>query len=406
MSTNARRWTAIVILLAALAFGIKIVLAYTTVGTNDVLYWQRFLLHLQQDGALELYRRPVRGFNFFNHPPFMIHALNGMSFLVAVTGVPFPFWLRLPAIVADAGSVFLLWKLHGARQDSRFSPVAVALVAASPISLMVSGFHGNTDPVMIFFLLLSVYWLSNAESSPPAWLAGAAFGMSMNIKIVPILFLPLLLLHLPDTRQRLKFLSAAAVIFFVLSLPFMVQDPVAIARRVLGYGGIPGHWGVTRLLGLLFSYENPLFLSYAVFGKWILLALLLLASWWLSRPERKGTLLQRCGAIAFGFMTLSPGFGVQYLAWLVPWVAGIELGAGALFYLAAGVFLFSVYTYWSRGLPWYLANSDAVGNWRGETIIFELICWMSVVFVTYLFFKRLAAAPERPTTSTPLARDD
>src|SRR5689334_963170 len=42
------------------------------------------------------------------------------------------------------------------------------------------GLHGNTDPILIFFLLLSIYLI---DSQRPPWLAGAALGMAANFKL-------------------------------------------------------------------------------------------------------------------------------------------------------------------------------------------------------------------------------
>ncbi|KAF0247582.1 MAG: hypothetical protein FD167_3022, partial [bacterium] len=42
-------------------------------------------------------------------------------------------------------------------------------------------------------------------------------------------------------------------------------------------------------------------------------------------------------------MSLSPGFGVQYLVWLTPWIVSLGLGATGIFFLTSGLFLFLVY---------------------------------------------------------------
>ena len=52
---------------------------------------------------------------------------------------------------------------------------------------MISGFHGNTDPLMIAPLLLSVYLI---EADAPSWIAGAAMGLATNVKVVPVVLLP------------------------------------------------------------------------------------------------------------------------------------------------------------------------------------------------------------------------
>ena len=52
-----------------------------------------------------------------------------------------------------------------------------------PTSIMISGFHGNTDPLMIALLLLSVYLI---EADAPSWIAGATMGLATNVKVVPV----------------------------------------------------------------------------------------------------------------------------------------------------------------------------------------------------------------------------
>ena len=86
--------------------------------------------------------------------------------------------------------------------------------------------------------------------------------------------------------------------------------------------------------------------------------------------------------------------GIQYLAWLVPWVVGIRRPAVSAFYVATGAFMFVVYTYWSRGTWWY-ANSDAVGDWKGFVIPFEIAAWISVC-VVLVWMARAVTEERRP----------
>ena len=147
------RW---VITAAALAFVVKISLAWNTYGSNDVIFWECDLAKIQHEGGLALYRDGAQiywnGAWFrtepFNQPPFMIHLLRAWAAVAEASGLPMRFWLRLTSVLADIGSLALVWgiliasKLH-------VRPLALGLVALSPVSIAVSGFHGNTDPVMV-----------------------------------------------------------------------------------------------------------------------------------------------------------------------------------------------------------------------------------------------------------------
>ncbi len=377
---HSHSWLAVLTAVATLAGLLKIVLALSTIGTDDVIAWEQFAATIHQFGGLKLYYMIDR----FNHPPFMVHVLQSMSLLTDLTGVPFPFWLRLPAILADIGTVILIWHLLGAQLGPRVTPAAVVLLAAAPASIFISGFHGNTDPVMIFFVLLSVYLI--ARGHHPG-IAGLALGMSMNIKVVPVIFMPTIFLYLPSMRMRLACFTAAAVVFVAGSLPYLPQDPQFIIQRVFGYGSSYGQWGISRLLVLLSSSSDALTQlnnAYAHFGKYVALTSVLATSFWMNRFLQRVPLFLQCGFIALLFLTLSPGFGVQYLAWLVPWVVALDVGAMLIFYTTSGVFLFLVYTFWSHRFPWYFADSPPYG-WRGYIIAFDLLCWVSVLVLLFTY---------------------
>ena len=81
------------------------------------------------------------------------------------------------------------------------------------------------------------------------------------------------------------------------------------------------------------------------------------------------------GLIYLSFLVFTPGFGVQYLSWVV--ATGIFLGlyGSFLYSITSGIFIFSVYTYWSRGFPWYNADSDIAGPWKGVSENLEVLAW-------------------------------
>ncbi|HEU5315706.1 MAG TPA: glycosyltransferase 87 family protein [Chloroflexota bacterium] len=383
-----RHWAAGLVALIALgAAALKLFIARTTYGSSDVWYWETYLTMAREVGAIELYRTEEH----FNHPPFTTYALLGLGWLADRTGLGFPFWLRVPATLADAGNVFILWRLMRARFLSapagRGGYLSLALLAAAPASVMISGFHGNTDPVVMGFLLLSVYlW----EARRSAALAGAALGMAINIKVVPLVFLPALFLYVSGWR-RFLYIAVAGAVVFVASLPYILQDPAIINQKVLGYGSYYGHWGLSRILqelaseGAVAAALNRLFLDY---GRYVALGLPALAAAVMNGPHLllgwpRPPLYVQCGVVASLFLGVSPGFGPQYLAWVVPWAPGAGALAAGAFYVASGVFLFAVYTYWAGAFPWYTADARPYEfEWWSRPIVnLELLTWASVIVV-------------------------
>lgn len=246
-----RRWKVTILSAAACAFLCKIVLALTTYGTNDVYAWERFARWSGLFGS-SLYNMDAA----FNHPPSMIHVLTAMMWLAKTTGIAFPFWLRLPAIVADAASLWIVSRIFVNRLNEPAVRWALFLLAISPTLILVSGFHGNTDPVVMFFVLLSV-WITQdgiGAGDITDLASGSAFGAAMCIKILPIIVLPVLFFCRPGLRRRAVFLIAAAAVMVVCWSPYLFRDPAAIFNQVIGYQSIYGHWGLSWLF-----YRLPFF---------------------------------------------------------------------------------------------------------------------------------------------------
>lgn len=383
------RWPAVVVACLIAATLIKLTFAYKTIGSNDVLFYRAYWIKsVEPGGGVELYRDgiklhdsrgvPYRHENYAN-PPFVIHLLRVCGWLARVTVLEFPFWLRVPAILADIGIVLLLWGLL--RPATQTAWLALAFVAASPVSILVSGFHGSTDSVVVFFLMLAV-WIYQRTGNP--MLAGIAFGMSVNMKVWPGMFVPAILAFLPTWHQRFRFTVAAGITFLFGSMPFLLMEPELVLRRVFGYPSVYGNWGLSRL----FSYISQLIgfpaLSnwFEAAGRFIVLGAVAWLGIWLQRRAPRTPLAVRIGLISGLFLSITPGFGVQYLAWVAPWgiLAGAE--ALALFGFSGGVFLYSVYNYWSNG-TWQEANSLIVAPWPGTTIFYELLCWASVILLAH-----------------------
>ncbi len=110
------------------AFLVKLFLAVKTYGTNDVYSYDQFSVWSRYLGVSLYHLDPL-----FNHPPSLIHLLHGLSWLGRVSPLPFPFWLRLPAILADAANLWLVWKLLGPRVREQSIFWALIFLAAAPL---------------------------------------------------------------------------------------------------------------------------------------------------------------------------------------------------------------------------------------------------------------------------------
>jgi hypothetical protein len=357
-----------VILAGVVACLLKVLLAASTAGTNDARTWQQNLITYRTAGFAELYRSGVQYDSpagslsqrqAFIHPPAVLHALP-------IFGNRF--WLRGICALADLGTLFLLWRMFGN---------IPWMVALSPISILISGFHGNTDPIMMFFLVAAVFFAERGNAAR----AGVAFGLACSVKLVPLIFAPAILLCLPGLLPRFRWLAASTAVWVALSLPYVAQEPWLILRSMLGYNGATGLWGFS----LIVSH------NYDAAAKWIAL---LAASCVPLLMKRR--LFERCGLIAFLFLFLSPGFGLQYLAWTVPWTLLLQRRSMIVNHIVAGVFCLSVYA-----AAWEHTSAGVYADLLNPVhfpvlILMGIVCWITIgASMAILWADRSPALPAR-----------
>ena len=360
-----------VVIALSFATVLKLYLALASAGSLDTA---AFLDHLQKIRSLGVGAYLVRGAfnNPFNSPPPMIHVIRLWGWLADTTGIPFRFWLRFPSAMADLGSFFLVFRWLTRLWPTRDHASALLSLALCPAAILISGYHGNTDSIMIFLVLMALYTVDNT------WLAGLIFGLAICVKVVPLIFVPAIFFYLASWNKRLIFFGLAALVFVFCSLPYLVQDPKATLTTVFAYSSLYGHWGWTQL-ALIIS-PNRTYLhgrfdvqgSHAIFA-WILklvtLVLVVGVSVWLNRFRPKTSLFIQCGLLAAIFLFMASGFGVQYLVWLVPFVVALGLRTSMLYYITSGLIMINQYACDAFAACF----SPVVGMLLG------FLCWLSLV---------------------------
>ena len=376
-------------LLVALSLVFKILLAVATYGTNDIDMWESSAVLAQGDDAIRLYQQPVpvlhEGERYdqqvFNHPPLIIPLLRLLDAISNQLALPFRLVFRVFTSLIDLASFFVITAIlrrRGVHSN-------LALLAFCPAAILIAGFHGNLDPLMIFFLLATVW---SVESGQKPWLHGLFFALALNVKVLPLFLLPALFFALKGRRARLICFGVIALASLAIWLPYLRQDPMAVIQSTLGYNSQAGLWGIGYLLRGTF-----LFTAYSLYAKYAILALSIALAWWLNRRPVPISLFDQFGITLFLFLFLSPGFGIQYLYWLTPWAVTLGWRVHLFHSLAAGAFAFVVYHGWCGGFPWYFANSIYRGSWHGNTHLLQLLAWASTGLVLSAYYRRYQPAP-------------
>jgi Gpi18-like mannosyltransferase len=365
---------AIIVSLALVALTLKLVVAYNTIGTNDAVLFYSFAKVLSEHGLEWTYQHS----RYFNHPPLVAYYLRGIYSLTEQRwcqdlGFHFPFLLRLPGIIADFLVILILMRIS--KIDFRIPTWALALFALSPVSLMVSGFHGNTDAVMVLLLVCAV-WMC-LRNRPV--LAGLFFAVGCQIKIVPLLFLPALFFYWLSRNNIRGFLVSGAVTTCLLWLEPLMNFPALFAKNVLAYGSYWGLWGITYLFRTtgfrgfsrlsFFDLEPAQNIIVTLLKVIIISAAFWIA--WQHRHARGRAFVESLAYTWLVFFVFAPGVCPQYLIWLAPFILIFSPTFYTCVLISSSIFLFAFYNITSGGLPWKvaLAMDDSMQHWAAWSLM-------------------------------------
>ena len=346
-----------------IALVLKFAIAASTVGDEDVLAFYRFGRSVTEHGLEWTYRHD----RALNHPPLvaaylqLIYAADRIP-LLRESGLSFPLLLKTPAIVADFLVVLLLARL---RRKLSLPTWSLILLALSPVSLMVSGYHGNTDPVMVMFL---VYATWQCMRGAPVW-CGILLALSCQIKIVPLFLTPIFFFIWMTRGRVIPFLLSFAATMIALWSQPLFNFPFLFLKSVLLYGGFWGCWGITywlRLTGAR-AFGAVGYLSLPMAEQVVMTALKLfivagsLLIGWRGRHAQGRAVFSSLALAWVVFYILSPAVAPQYMVWLIPFVVILSPRFGAYLIATSSLFLFFFYNTTSRG-GWDISVADAATN--------------------------------------------
>jgi hypothetical protein len=365
------------LLLAGLATGLSIRFLYvaTSLGTLDALLWYRWVELIEKVGIFQAYLYS----DLLNHPPFALLIARATSRVGALFSLEFNDSFRLLQSAAEVVSAFVLVAL--ARRCDLEERYVALIYFLSPVSIWISGFHCNSDPLMLMFLLLSLSLMLKGRPG----MSGLTFAAACGIKIVPIFAIPFMFAALRDARQRRIFMTAFIAGGLAIFGPGLIFTGPVFIKNIFGYTGMPTAWGLTYLLGRLAAALNEprlLLLSRGLtpllVTVWLTLAAFSWRRWRRLTDFQPRELLAAIGTMFLIVIFIAPGFGVQYLLWPLPFLPFIlrkPLAVGL--HLIFSIVLFVCYTVWSDGWPWTFADGSEKGTVPAETLV-GFMAWLAI----------------------------
>lgn len=343
---------------------IKVWFAGSTMGTTDAFYWTAFADAVRQVGPIRIYSYfPDGGEILYNHPPVSSYWLWFLNGIESSFGPSIRFLVRVTASIADLVTTLVVFEMIRRRQDLQVATTSALLVAMSPILLIISGFHANTDPVFVMLVILAAYLLVDRDAPVGA---GVSLGLAFGVKIVPVVVVPLFLVwaFIAGRRVLLRFTAALGLVVLLTWVPALIEEWDRVMRNVVGYAGISvRQWGLPQIVAWM---GNPDWAAALITGPWRYVALLI-------------------------------GAGVPaWLVWRRPTALPAALGI-ALGLLTAGLLIAVVYTRWNGGFPW----DTAWGSPMTPTEVFlALGVW---VLLLVIVVRGIAAQARRPADPFGLA---
>ncbi|MFT3781063.1 MAG: glycosyltransferase 87 family protein [Nibricoccus sp.] len=389
---------------AAFAIGLLIrgYLVVFTSGTYDVGIWRDHAMGIHELGLMGYYRaNPLA-----NHPPVACVLISSLFSYSEWFGVPFSILLRAPFAALDVGILLLLLYLL---RDRPMRFLAGACYWLNPAVLILSAYHGNTDNVVGFSVLLSIVLLS--KDRPIA--AGVALGLGLWIKLPGMLAIPVLFFAAAWWKRRFQFLVAVGATAMVAFLPAMMSDFSVVWRNVFGYRGQMLHstngtliWGLINVFARIYAavggWSDPITACIAaVLGRGQMIAYVVIAVFAIMRKaQRTGVGIGVTLAAAYGAVyAFSPQWAFQYLLWSMPLWFLLPVGFYLPAVLVASSYIYFLY-WFLCGDPWLLGPWDFIGNPRWPPLVL-LARDASVAFftlTTFVFFVFFAKNLKRKAT--------
>jgi hypothetical protein len=343
----------------------RIWLWWITLGSNDSRTWDIHALRVLTDGLGVSYLKYQNASPRLNHPPLMLlyaaqaHLWAGQSLLAFVR------LFKLLGLAGEALSMWALWRYA--------SPRAFAVYACLPAPILVSGFHGNTDCLCAALVLVAAI----AFDRKSYLLSGILWAAALNVKLMPLVLIPLLFLGAPT---RKAFLQTAAGLALGLT-PFVPVAWIAGKAMYTGmmlYNSIPDGWGLTALFTQMASLRGldsvfePLRNWWLVAGRFAVL-LAVISVGLVSRLRRHMPMVEQAALGTALFLVLTPGFGVQYVVFAAPLICLVDLAAGAWWGWTSGLFIGAVY--WIFLASWAPLESDLPIVWAPAVKAPGIVAW-------------------------------
>ena len=376
----SRRFWLAVILGGAAA---RLWLWWVSLGCNDVISWNKYAESIAANGLVETYRN----IQLFNHPPLMgLYAMQAWWWSGEDLWT-FAHLIKIPGLAGEALTLWALWRFAG--------PKASAAYAWLPAAILVSGFHGNTDCLYAALVLVAVI----AFDRQRYFLAGLLLAAALNVKLLPLVLLPLVFIGSPNRKALLGLTAGLAI----GAAPFVVpalSAGHAMYRNMVLYNSTADNWGLLAILN--HGLEIPVLgklaaaarVAYLLAGRYVVLAAVTGVAL-LSKFRSRRPMAEQAALGAALFLILTPGFGVQYVIFVAPLLCLVDMPQALRWGWVSGLFIGVVY--WTFRVAAAHPRSFIDSNFPFHAWIIGLAAWGILLHFVWRHRATRVAKLEQPS---------
>lgn len=372
--------------LVIVAFVLRVVVAFLTSGADyDIASY-----HIQAQTVLN-HQNVYAVTDRYPYPPLWIWFVALAQWTTAIKWISFGWLVKSPGILGDCLTVVLLRRYK--------SGAAALFYAVNPVSIIITAGHGQFDGLVLALVVASwALWRTQPNLQRP-W-AALALGGAIALKGYPILLLPALLIGVPSNKQRARLTLWALAPLVGITLFYIALfglEPTMVSN-ILGYKSFPYFGWAPYVYVLLHNLWLSGYLALEPWLSWSARVLVLTVPLVLVYKLQKRPLEQLWLATFLTFYALAPGLAAQYLLWVLPLLALVNLKKGLWYSVLAFPLLVCFYLNSSpEAVPWgqRLATIVPASAWLGYYLLLNLVWWLYCLWLIRTTFR--AGAPDIKT---------
>ena len=128
-------------------------------------------------------------------------------------------WMKIFILVFEIGLIFLLFKML---KKLKLKESLAQIYALNPLVILELTGNVHFEGIMLFFFMLGLWFLMNKQ----ILVSGLAIALAINVKVIPVLFLPLFL-PLLGILKSVKLFFVIALVSLALVFPFISETLIS-----------------------------------------------------------------------------------------------------------------------------------------------------------------------------------